>query len=79
MKRLALWLMLRVPSGASWRFSRFASLRHLGDWWLPRWYGKGISLEDQIRDEMAAAYERNLEAARRKGGSWKKPKKKRGS
>lgn len=43
----ALWLMLHVPAGAGWRYSRFRLIRCVGDWWLPRWYSIGVGLEDR--------------------------------
>lgn len=45
--RAAYWLLLHIPSGAGWRFSRFRLVRRLGDWWLPRWYGLGVRMEDR--------------------------------
>lgn len=26
-----------IPCGANWRYSRFAVVRRIGDWWLPKW------------------------------------------
>lgn len=65
--RLALWLLLRVPSGAGWRYSRVRIVRAAGDWWLPHWYGLGVSLEDQLRDVMQKAYDEQLQEALRRG------------
>lgn len=34
---MRMWLWQHLPSGAAWRYSRFAAMRRLGDWWLPRY------------------------------------------
>ncbi len=46
MSTVAFWIMLHIPTGAGWRYSRFRLVRVVGGWWLPRWYSLATAAEN---------------------------------